>query len=99
MTVPINTRVTFFTEFYDDNDALADPTAVTLKLRAQRGGPEVVLTYAGGEVVKTATGKYKASYVLDQPGEWYARWNGAGGPVTAGSLDVVIKVATTRLSV
>jgi len=71
--------------FTDPNGALADPTAVTLRLR----NPLAVATTPA--TVKDATGVYHYDLTLDTVGEWFYRWEGTGAVTTAEEASLYVR--------
>jgi hypothetical protein len=65
------------TGFTDAAGALADPTAVTLTVRAPDG------TLSTPSVSKAATGRYSATVSPSQSGTWVYRWVGTGAVTAA----------------
>lgn len=63
--------------------ALADPTAITLKVQ-KPDGTSTSYTYAGAQVVKQSTGVYYYDVDLNQAGTWYYRYEGTSACQAAG---------------
>jgi hypothetical protein len=64
----------FDAEFRFKN-ALADPTAIRLKVNKHPPGDETLTLRYGvdSEITKSAVGKYHADVLLDDPGTWHFR--------------------------
>jgi hypothetical protein len=70
--------------FYSDaaKTTLADPTAVSLRVR-KPDGTATDYSYGGaGTVTKSATGTYVQLITVDQAGRWWFRWAGTGAVAT-----------------
>jgi len=87
----IGNAVAIDARFYVD-DALADPTAITLRLIAP-DGTETPYTYSagGGVIVRDGVGLYRAIIFPSMPGHWRYRWTGAGAVVAAGEGSFAIE--------
>jgi hypothetical protein len=87
----IGDTLEFSVEFTDDSDAAADPTTVTLMLKAPDGGTETTYTYPAN-ITKDATGQYSMEWICtDDPGWWSWRWKGVGGLGAADEGEYKIK--------
>jgi len=64
-------------EFDDGAGVPADPTTITLRVRAPSGELESY-SYAQGEIAKDAAGKYHKDVAVTEGGHWHYRWEGAG---------------------
>ena len=60
-----------------------DPTTVTLKVKSSSGNI-TTYTYAGGAIIKSATGIYYKDVSITDDGIWYYRFEGTGTVATAG---------------
>lgn len=70
--------------------AYVDPTTVTFRIKTPASG--VVTSYVFPvTIVKTDVGRYNVDHVLDFPGDWFARWEGAGAYVGAEEWRVYIQ--------
>lgn len=75
-------------EFRDADDALADPTTVTAKVR-DPAGTVTALSHSHDD-----TGLYSASVTVDAPGVWWYRFAGTGDVIAAAEAE--FEVAHTR---
>lgn len=76
--------------FRDDQETLANPAGVFLRLLRPNG---VITDHEFGvdvDVMQLSTGIYSFDVVLNQEGRWRYRWEAAGSNVTAaeGTFDV-----------
>lgn len=78
-----DTEVELKGTFHDADDALADPTEVTLEVR-DPAGTKTTYTLGASEVTRESQGVYTRTQLLDQSGTWYYRFKGTGGVNTAG---------------
>jgi len=69
---------------------LVDPTTVTFRIRTPETGGETVYVFPA-TITKTAVGMYTVDYLLDYPGDWYARWEGTGAFIGAKEWRIFIK--------
>lgn len=85
----VETSVFLRATFYDVDDNLADPSALTLDVKDPNG---VVTSFAIGDVTKAAVGIYQQLVALNVAGFWYWKWTGTMGdgtvPVETGSIQV-----------
>lgn len=83
----------FYMEFSDpETGALTDPSTVRFKYETP-GGVETTLTYPDANLIKRATGRYRAAVTLPTSGTWTFRWEPAG---EAGETEFQRDVATSR---
>lgn len=61
----------------------ADPTAVTLEV-LDPSGNQSSYTWAAGQVVRQAAGRFYYDLAVDEAGLWRYRWEGTGAVVSAG---------------
>lgn len=59
-----------------------DPTTVTLKVKDPSGNTDTY-TYALSQITKSSTGVYYKNIPIDEAGDWWYRWEGAGAVVAA----------------
>jgi hypothetical protein len=89
---PVGTVATIQFTFRDELGALADPTAVTVRVRMPDGSLSVI---SGGSVTRLSLGVFKVSVVLSVAGLWL--FTGVGtGAAAAASPDIPITVQSTR---
>lgn len=81
----VRLTVTFTT-----NSVAADPTAIALK-HQDPSGNETTLTYALGQVTKTAVGAYRYDLSIDETGYWYYRWEGTGAVVASAEAHLLVR--------
>lgn len=87
----VGQRVNFTVAFkLPGTDTFVDPTTVTFRIRTPETGVATSYVFPA-TIVKTAVGMYNVDYTLDFPGDWYARWEGAGAYVGAKEWRVFIK--------
>lgn len=82
--------------FRDADEALADPTTVTLHVRPGPVAAWETYTLADAEVTRESLGVFFRDLTLDTPGMWAWRWESTGNPTTAdqGVFDVVDTLVT-----
>lgn len=92
--MPINT--------YDKNDTVrvraifsvnsvnTDPTTITLKVK-DPSGTISTYTYAGGSIIKEATGIYYKDLVPTDDGVWYCNFSGTGAVQSASERSFVVR--------
>jgi hypothetical protein len=68
-------------EFFDDNDAPADPTTVKLSIRRPSGD---LTELADGDLDHPDTGVFEYLITLDEGGNWEWRYEGTGNVETSG---------------
>lgn len=76
MTYPTTTLETTYT-FYDDTDALFDPTTVTCTVTSPSGTATVYTYGVSSNLTKTSTGLYTCTFDANAYGTWYVKWYGA----------------------
>lgn len=69
--------------FRDDEEALADPTTVTLYV-LDPAGTLSTYTYAEAQITRDSLGVFLKNIVLNASGAWYYRFKGTGAVATAG---------------
>lgn len=97
MRIPVSTEVKFRVTFRNADGTVADPTAVTFRIK-DPAGTETLLTY-GVDVafVKEATGKYSVLRTLGSVGDYKARFKGTGA-VNAATRDMIVAAEPTALT-
>lgn len=99
MSFALGQKLQFDATFTNAAGAVADPSAVTFRIRPAEGtvDDEVALVYGvATEVSKISTGVYRCLYTPpDDGGYWYC-WVGEGS-VEAASKDKFLAVERTRL--
>lgn len=86
-----DTEVELKGTFRDADEALADPTEVTLYVLPPSGTLETYTWVADAEVTHVSTGIFTRDAVLNASGPWYYRFKGTGDLVVAGwkRIDVI----------
>jgi hypothetical protein len=79
----VSERVTF----RDLSGALADPTAVTLRIRTPAG---VVTSYTGAQILRESVGVYSKALAYDMAGYWGIRWEATGAVMAAEEKTVIV---------
>lgn len=79
-----DTTLQITTAFRDADGVLVDPTTVTFETISPCGGTASYVYGTDDEVTKSATGRYAAEIVPDEPGRWFYRW------VTTGSGTAIV---------
>lgn len=69
--------------FTDVDGNIADPSEVRIRWRVGSGPSTVWIYGTDSEVVKIATGSYRADIEIKQVGRYYFRWEGEGGVTAA----------------
>jgi hypothetical protein len=82
-TYDIGDRIRVKCDFKDQNDVVADPGDVTLKVKPP-DGIVATYTYLGATVNKSAVGQYYKDVSLNQEGKWYYKFEGTAPIETAG---------------
>jgi hypothetical protein len=77
VTYDIGDTAHFQIEFRNAAKALADPTTVTLVVRAP-DGVETSYAVGGGVVIKDSVGMYHGDVSLTKSGRWAWKWVGTG---------------------
>lgn len=72
------TSVRLSATFKNDQEALADPTAVTFKIRVEAGDPTTYVYGADLELVRDGLGLYHVDWPIAADGRHYWRWDGDG---------------------
>lgn len=72
-----DTEVDLKGTFRDSNEALTDPSAVTLEVR-DPAGAVATYTYAASQITRASLGIFTRPQLLDQSGVWYYRFTGTG---------------------
>lgn len=85
-----DTQVELTGTFRDSDNALADPTEVTLQVRNPAGTVASYL-YSLAEVTRDSLGVYSKAVTLDSSGVWHYRFKGTGALIAANweRLDVL----------
>ena len=74
-----NTAIRLSASFMDINNALVDPSTVTLLTLAPGATTETTYAYGGGgTIVKDGVGLYHQDVVPSVTGTWQYRWQGTG---------------------
>lgn len=68
--------------FTNMEDAPADPTVVTLRIR-KPDGTITVLTYAAAQITRDGLGEFHYDYPIAVSGDHYYRYEGTGNVATA----------------
>jgi hypothetical protein len=87
----IGDKKRFSAAFTDINDAAADPTTVTVRIREPDGTVTAYIYGTDVEVVKSAVGNYYVDVTFDQSGRHQVRWEGVGALVTAEQTEVYVR--------
>ena len=90
MALDVGDSRTLQISFYDTDDALFDPTTVTLTVTPP-SGTATVYTYAAAEITKVSNGVYSKIISLTEEGYWDYSWKGVAGDtsiVEKGGLSV-----------
>lgn len=77
-------------EFRDDDDALADPTTVTLAWTVP-AGTTTTYTYGAGEITRESIGRYVKNLSPTTSGVHYYRFTSTGDPATSEEGDFYVK--------
>lgn len=96
MAYPLGTEVELAGDFTDQNGNPADPTTVTLFVKAPGQYAPTQYTLANGDITRAAVGNYTYDLYLDTPGTWTYCWQG-GGAITAATFDIPIVVTPSAL--
>jgi len=96
MAYPLGTEVRLTGEFTGSAGAAADPTTVTVFVKAPGQFAATQYTLAADQVKRVLTGTYTLDLILDTPGQWLYCWQG-GGAVEAATFDIPIVVAPSAL--
>jgi hypothetical protein len=83
--------------FYDEDDALADPSAVDFKVEAP-DGTITPYTHPHAAITNPSTGVWVFQFpsAIDAPGEWWVKATGSGGGADA-VVEVSFVVARTHI--
>jgi hypothetical protein len=84
-TYDIGDKVTLKATFKNTSCVIADPTAVSIKIREPDGSEN---SYSP---LKVDTGIYSYDLTFDAHGVWYYRWIGTGAVHTAGEGRIVVR--------
>ena len=93
MTVyDIGDRPVITATFRNDADALTDPTTVTVRVR-EPDGTETLYTSPVASIVNSSTGVWAFTFpaALDAAGDWYVRFRGTAGTITAAEQKLVVR--------
>ncbi len=77
-----DTQVELIGTFKDKDEALADPSEVTVYV-LDPADLLTTYTYGAAEVTKESLGVFTKAVTLDQPGAWYYRFKGTGALIVA----------------
>jgi hypothetical protein len=88
----IGDKVTLKALFYNKKKALADPTAISLKIK-DPGGNEAAQT-----PTRVGEGTYTYDLIFDEAGLWYFRWEATGAVHTAGEGRIKVRTSDFTLS-
>lgn len=80
----VGDRVRLTATFTDEDDALTDPTEVTIRVQDPSGN-EASDTYNGGagNVTRVSLGVFRLFVTIDESGRWHWKANGTGALVAA----------------
>ena len=92
MTYALGATARLTGTFRNDQNTLANPAGVFLRLLPPNGVIAVHEYGVGATILRQSTGVYSADILLNQEGRWRYRWEAAGSNVTAaeGVLDVEV---------
>lgn len=85
-TYEVGDSVRLEVEFRDATGALADPTAVQVKVE-DPSGTETTYT----DETKDAVGQYHKDILASAPGTWHYRWEGSGALVAISEGFFIVK--------
>lgn len=94
MRVPVGNEVKFRVTFKNAAGVVADPTAVTFKIKPPTGALVTKVYGVDVDLVKEAVGIYSITYLLSEALTWRARFEGTGS-VRATSADIAVEVDPT----
>lgn len=77
--------------FTDENNAPADPSTVSVKVRTPAGASTTYTYGVDPEVIKDSVGNYHIDLQPDLEGTWYYRWEGTGSIRAAGDWRFYVK--------
>lgn len=72
-----------------------DPTTITFR---RKDPNQVVRSYVyltDAEIVRISAGVYRIDLLLDLPGEWWARWEGAG--IAPGASEIRVRINRSQV--
>lgn len=84
-------------EFTNVNGALADPSALRVRVRSPSGVLTDYVYGAAAEMVKESVGKYHATIVVPEEGHWTYRWEADAPNAGAAEGRITVKKSIVNL--
>lgn len=94
---PVGSRLHYVVTFTDSNDAVYDPTGVTIEYKVIGVDTVTTLTYAAAQITRVSAGVYSIDLEVNTPGQWAFRAYSPTGTGRAATYDLVVTITPTRV--